>query len=350
MIARHIKLKLNAKHLKALDKHLWHLTGVYNWAIKTVELRRELGLPYSEFDLYKLVIGHSERIGISDIAIKGTIHQAYKAWARCFRKQSKNPRLKSVRNRLSSILFRNDCKLFAKFLKVPRLGKFRFHAFSLPTSKQARQVTLIKKASGWYAVLLFEPATEKIKSIDKCVGIDTGFKHLAILSNGEKIDHPRELEKSLSQLAKNQRGLRKKKTARLHEKIKNKRKDRNHKISRNLVNRFGDIFITNDNLNGMSKKFGKSVGSSGINQLRQFILYKSRLDGKKCVLVDSRKTTMSCSNCGSLTGPTGLKNLNVRNWVCAKCGIAHDRDINAAINVLNFGRRYRLESLETVAT
>ena len=103
------------------------------------------------------------------------------------------------------------------------------------------------------------------------------------------------------------------------------------------------------NLRGQASRFGKSVSSSGINQLRRFISYKSNSCGRKFVLVDSFYTTKSCSVCGSRSGPTGLNNLNVRNWACKDCGSLHDRDINAAINVLNFGQRYCLEKLENIA-
>lgn len=332
-----------------LDKHLWHLTGVYNWAVKTTDLRKYLGLPYSEFDLFKLISGHSKSVGISSRSICGAISTAHDAWQKCWSKQNKKPRLKSFRNKLNSILFSGDCKLSPEYLKIPGLGKLRFYKYDLPIAEIASQVTLIKKPSGWYAVVLFKTThAQEIEKTKLEVGIDTGFKHLAVLSTGEKINHPRELEKSLHQLAKNQRGLRRKKAAKLHEKISNQRKDRNHKISNDLVKRFSTIFITNDNLRGQSKRFGKSIQSSGINQLRQYILYKSSSCGRECKLVESRNSTMSCSNCRSSSGPTGLKNLNVRNWVCLKCGIKHDRDINAAINTLNFGRRYRLESLEKV--
>jgi putative transposase len=74
----------------------------------------------------------------------------------------------------------------------------------------------------------------------------------------------------------------------------------------------------------------------GISQLRQFISYKSDNHGRKCVLVDSKNTTLTCSNCGAKTGPTGLGGLKVRTWNCA-CGSQHGRDINAAKVVLKTG-------------
>ena len=110
---------------------------------------------------------------------------------------------------------------------------------------------------------------------------------------------------------------------------------------------FNDII--NDNLRGQSKIFGKSVQDVGINQLRQFILYKGDTHGRVVKLVDSKYTTMTCSNCGALTGPTGLNGLAVRNWECSACGVQHDRDINSAKVVLNSGLGWSLDNTGTHA-
>ncbi len=349
MIARHLKLKLNKTTSRRLDQMLWNLTSCYNWAIKTVELRKNLGHNYSEFALYNLISGHSKKCGLSSAAMHGVIHQAYGAWQRCWSKQNGKPRLKGAANRLNSILFRNDVKLFQdkNLIRLPTLGKVRYHAFtgSLPEGKVAAQVTLVKKASAWYAVVLFEEAhVQALDQTTSIIGIDTGFKHLAITSDGEKFEHPRELEKSLTQLAKNQRGGSRKRTARIHEKIANQRKDRNHKISHKLVKEHREIYVTKDNLRAQAHKFGKSIASSGIGQLRDFISYKGSSCGRLVKLVDSKNSTLTCSACGALTGPTGLRELNIRHWACEACGASHDRDVNAAINTLNAGVRHTLDS------
>lgn len=349
MIARHVKLKMNRKLKKQLDVHLWHLTGVYNWAIKTIELRKNLGLSYLEFDMFNLVSGHCKKIGISSVAIQSMVHEAFGTWQRCWSKQNRKPHLKGKRNQLNTILFRSGCKLYPETnqLRLPKSGKVKFHGLTtgFPTGKLASAVRLIKKSSGWYAVLLFDTDHKQITlASNSKIGIDTGFKSLITTSEGQKFTNPKELEKSLNQLAKNQRGKSKKKTARLQEKIANQRKDRNHKISHDLVKNHQEIYITNDKLKGQAKLFGKQIASSGIEQLRQFILYKGSSCGRVVKLVESRYSTMRCSGCEALTGPTGLNNLNIRDWVCEACGAEHDRDVNAAINTLNAGLRYSLEA------
>ena len=160
MIARHLKLKMNRKLKKQLDKMLWNLTGVYNWSIKTIELRKNLSLKYSEFDILNLTAGHAQKCGVGSRAIHGAVHDAYDARKKCWSRQNGKPHLKSYRNKLNSILFRGDCKLDMANNKInlPNLGNVNFHSFGsgLPQGKLAAQVRLIKKASGWYAVVLFE--------------------------------------------------------------------------------------------------------------------------------------------------------------------------------------------------
>lgn len=258
--------------------------------------------------------------------------------------------MKGRRNRLNSFQFPGDCKIDVKNskIKLPKLGWIRFHFFTkgLPEGKIAATVRLIRKPSGLYAVVIFKESEHKqvVLTSSTQVGIDTGFKDLLTLSNGEVYKRPLELVKSADQLAKVQRGGSKRKTGRIQEKIARQRKDRNHKISHELVRDHKELYITNDNLRGMANRFGKSVASSGIAQLRQFTLYKGRSCGRVVELIESKNTTKTCSDCEALTGPTGLSRLNVRHWVCASCGASHDRDVNAAKNILRAGVRYTLEN------
>ncbi|MFZ9596636.1 MAG: RNA-guided endonuclease InsQ/TnpB family protein [Bdellovibrionia bacterium] len=293
--------------------------------------------------------GHSQKCGVSSQAISGTIFQAFNAWERCWKKLSGQPRFKGKRNRLNSFQFPGDCNIDVanSKIKLPKLGWICFHAFTggLPEGKIAATVRVIKKPSGLYAVVIFKEAEHQqvVLASETQVGIDTGFKDLLTLSNGEVYKKPVELANSADQLAKAQRGGSRKQAARIQEKIGRQRKDRNHKISHALVQVYQEIYITNDHLRGMAKRFGKSVASSGLAQLRQFILYKGRSCGRVVELVESKNTTRTCSSCDALTGPSGLSKLNVRHWVCTSCGACHDRDINAAINILKAGVRYTLE-------
>jgi IS605 OrfB family transposase len=338
MITRELKLKLNKTQENTLNTWLCNLTGVYNYAIRKIELDAKDKIYYSKMDFQNKLSNHGKKLDIPSHTIQGVLVQAYIAWERCFKKIAKKPKLKSVRNKLTSIPFPDPIKnpVDGK-VKLPELGTLRFHRYTLPEAK-IKCGRIIKRASGWYLVLTYDASSKfKVKETSSKIGIDTGFKDLAILSDGTKIENNRYFVKGQERLAQAQRGKRKKLTARLHEKIKNRRKDYNHKVSRKIVEEHSEVYITNDNLKGQSYKFGKSVHDAGIAQLRNFIIYKGDVHGRKVKLVDSRYTTMTCSKCGSLTGPTGLSGLKVRNWVCEVCGERHDRDINASINILNSG-------------
>lgn len=352
MLNRELKLRLTTKQKNLLNVWLFNLTGVYNWAIRKIELNANNKIYYSKFDFTNLLANHSKKLGIPSHTIGAVLNQTYLAWQQYFRKISGKPKLKSVRNKLNSIPFPDSIpvsRISDKVIRIPRLGKVRYFKQKLPDGK-IKRVRIIKRASGWYLQLTIE-ADHKfpIKNTNKRIGIDTGFKHLAILSDGTKFENKRNFVKGQKRLAQAQRGKRKKLTARLHERIKYRRRDYNHKISRFIVEDYSEIYITNDNLRGQSKIFGKSVSDAGISQLRQFISYKSDIHSRKFVLVDSKHTTMTCSVCGSLTGPTGLDKLAVRNWECSVCGVQHDRDINSAKVILNFGLGYSLDNVKTHA-
>ena len=351
MLRRELKLKPTKNQVKQLEEWLWCLTGVYNWVIRKIELDANDKIYHSKFDLQNYCANSSKKMGIPSHTIKAMIFQAYDAWDRCFKRKSKKPKLKSVHNKLRSICFPDELKrsrITDNKILLPIIKRVRFYKQEIPKGK-IKQVRVIKRASGWYCQLCIDTThVFKVKNTKNVVGIDTGFKDLAILSTGEKFSNKRNFIKGQKRLAQAQRGNRKKLVARLHERIANRRKDYNHKVSRKIVENFSEIYITNDNLRGQAKIFGKSVSDAGISQLRQFISYKSDNHGRKCVLVDSKHTTMTCSNCWSRTGPTGLNKLAVRDWECSVCGTQHDRDVNAAKVILKLGLGYNLGVLKSL--
>jgi IS605 OrfB family transposase len=353
MIVRELKLKLTTKQKKLLEVWLPKLTSVYNWALRQVELNAKNKIYFSKFDFINLLSSHSKQLGIPSHTIQGTLEQAYMAWKRCFKKISKQPILKSVRNKLNSISFPDPIPLNRikdKVIRIPKLGFVKFYKQRLPVG-QIKRTRIIRRASGWYLQLSIDTVHKfPIKEIDAVVGIDTGFKHLATLSDGTKFDNQRVFIKGQMRLAQAQRGKHKKLTTRLHERISNRRKDYNHKVSRIIVQNYSEIYITNDNLRNQSKVFGKSINDAGISQLRNFIIYKGDVHGRKVELVGSKYTTMTCSTCGYLTGPAGLSLLVVRNWECSACGAQHDRDINSAKVILNSGLGWGLDNTRTHAS
>ena len=335
MIQCQIKLKLTKIQKRKLDQYLWTLTGIYNWAIRKVKLNAKDNIYFSKNDFQNILPGCSKKIEIPSHVIQGTLSTVYTAWQRCFKKIAKEPKLKGVRNKLNSIPFPDPIKNPTNFkIRLPGLNEVRFHKQDIPEGK-IKCGRILKKASGWYLCLFIDASPNPIPRIsNNKIGIDPGFNHLITTSSGEKIDHPRELEKSQKRLGQAQRGKNKKLTARIHERISNQRRDRNHKLSRRLITENSFIAFSKDNIRGIANKFGKSVSSSGHGQLRQMLKSKSSYCGANYVEVNSRNSTKSCCVCGSLTGPSGLSDLAVRVWVCEVCGISHDKDINSAVNTL----------------
>ena len=169
------------------------------------------------------------------------------------------------------------------------------------------------------------------------LGLTPGFHSLLTLSDGTKFENPRELRKGAERLAQAQRGNNLKLAARLQERQANRRSDRNHKISRKVIETYKTIFYSDDNFGSVAKKFGKSVSEAGLGQLIGYITYKGRTGGRNVVPINSAFTTQTCSACGARTGPHGLGGLAVRSWECSACGAVHDRDINSAVVVLKTG-------------
>jgi len=335
MIQTQIKLRLNSKQNAMLTAWLWHLAGVWNWGLRKIELDAKDGIYYSQKDFQNLLANHSEKMGIPSHTLQGTLTTVHAAWKRCFNKTAGKPRLKGVKNRLNSIPFPDPFRAAkGSHIVVPGLAKVRFHKQEIPEGK-IKCGRIVKRASGWYLCLFIdaEPNTIPRTGYGR-IGIDPGFKNLLTTSEGEVVEHPRELEAGALRLAQAQRGNDLKLAARLQERMANRRKDRNHKLSRRLVATNSLIVFSADNHKGIARKFGKSVSSSSHYQLRQMLSYKSPASGTEYVEVDSKFSTKTCSSCGALFGPTGLVGLKVRRWTCTKCGTSHERDVNAARNTL----------------
>ena len=350
MITRKLKLKLNKAESAKAEGLLFQLTGVINWALRTLELDAKGGIFHSYEGLARLTSGQAKQVGINAQVFQQALKQAVRAWEDHKFKGKGKPRLKGIRNKLNTFVFPQDCRRNGdKHIKVPAFGILRTHEQSIPDGR-IRQCRFLKKPSGWYAVLTLDCEREKIIVTDKQVnGADPGFSTLLTLSNGKKYAHPKELQHSLIQLGKLQRGKAKKKTARLHERITNQRLDRNHKLSLELVQTNEVLYISKDNHQAVAKRFGKSVASSAHGQLKRLISYKSSSCGRTMVEVPSKYSTQTCSACKALTGPRGLSGLKVRKWTCS-CGATHDRDVNAAINTLIAGIAIHAPSISGVGT
>ena len=357
MIQVQIKLRIKSKQEAVLNMWLFILRGVWNWAIRKIELDAKDRIYYQKHKFQNLLADHGEKLEIPSHTLQGVLCMAWDSWKRCFKKLAKKPKLKGWRNPLNSIPFPDPLRRpDGIHIKIPGLGLLRFHKQEIPEGK-IKCGRIVKRASGWYLCLIIEASPKPIPKISNGkIGIDPGYKTTLTLSSGKKIEMPKELaiaekrliqaNKSLGSFKKVKKGEKRKEPkfkkkgtllAKLHEKIKNKRKDNNHKLSRQLVSENSMIVFSKDNIKGLARKFGKSVAEASHYQLRQMLSYKSHAGGREYIEVNSKKSTMTCSSCLSLTGPTGLAGLQVRYWECSCCGTHHDRDVNASINTLLAG-------------
>lgn len=198
----------------------------------------------------------------------------------------------------------------------------------------------------WYANLCVRLPYVASKAMEarEAIGIDLGLKDLAVLSNGESIEIRRFYQAIEPKLAVAQRARKKDRTRALNAKASNQRRDYLHKISSDLVRRYGEIYVGDVDASKLQKtRLAKAVSNAGWSALRTMLQYKCDFAGARFEVVDEKYTTRACSGCGSCSGPQGLAGLGIREWVCPDCGMRHERDVNAATNILARGHARLVE-------
>jgi IS605 OrfB family transposase len=211
-----------------------------------------------------------------------------------------------------------------------------FHSRPLPNGKIKDGTNFSRNAHGhWFLNIVVEVAQAEPRPVRSGIGIDLGLKDFAAFSTGEKVENPQHLRQLADKLATAQRACKRRQTVNLYARIANARRDFHHKLSTRIVREFDYIAVGNVNAAGLAKtRLAKSVLDAGWSSFRNMLRYKATAHGAWYEEVNESFSSRVCSFCACETGPKGIADLGIRRWICAECGISHDRDINSALNIL----------------
>lgn len=257
------------------------------------------------------------------------------------------PRFRGVGRYNSFCYPQSGFSLIGAELKLSKIGAIRVKMHR-PVLGEIKTCTLRVNPSGkWTVSFSCEVDVKPLPENDKTIGIDVGIENFGVLTDGAIIQNPRFfkneqkiLAKAQKKLAKEEKGTlerqkRGKVVAKIHERIRNKRKDFCHKESRKIVNQYHYICIEDLDIKNMieGSRFAKSITDASWNQFRQFLTYKAEEAGRKLGLVNPAYTSQTCSRCQHRQ----IKELSEREHSCSQCGYHASRDFNAAQNVLALG-------------
>lgn len=353
-----LKLRIRDKHSNELNRLSGSVNFVWNYVNDlSYKHLQKTGKFFSSYDLSPYTRGSSALVGLSAQTIQA-INETHAKARRQFKKAKLNWRTnnpKSKRKSLGWIPFKNAA---IKHIATHQTGKKGLKStiqLSLNNSNKliidlwdSYNLSLYKintceivqdSRNRWYACLTVKEYPKQSCGTGS-VGVDLGLKESATTSNGDKLQ-VKQTQAWAEKLAIAQRAKNKQRIKAIHAKIKNTRKDLIHKFTTQLVKDNALIVVGDVKSNSFTSKktkLAKSTYDAGWYEFKRQLKYKCENAGCRFDIVSERYTTQTCSCCGDTSSsPKGRAGLRIREWICARCGTKHDRDINAAKNILAVG-------------
>jgi IS605 OrfB family transposase len=363
---------------KALAKAFGCARVVYNDGLRLREEAHRAGLPWvSDGDLLRLVTTEAKRTPdwawlaeVSAVVLQQSVADLHRAYRNYFAalaemkteraKGNKQVKLRVHKPRLKRRHYDQTIRFTANSrfrvlsngrLRLPKVGDLRVRwSRELPSSPSSVTITL-DGAGRYYASFVVQIQEAPLPWTPAQVGIDLGLTHFATLSTGEKLTNPlwlrqrqralRRAQRSLSRRQKgNNRDKQRRKVARLHARVADARLDFHHQLSARLIRENQAVVAEKLNMAALGRSnLARSIHDAGWSSFVAMLEYKAALSGRRVVRIDQwHPSSQLCSTCGQRNGPKGLGALKVRTWTCLACGTEHDRDVNAALNILAAGR------------
>lgn len=363
IITRAYKIRLypNKAQRSFFNKTFGCCRVIYNDMLYTLQESYKNGIVLNKSELFKKIKSKYNWMKNSDSqGLCNTYQDLNTAYNNFFSKRAKFPKFKKKKDKNS---YRNGMmqKIIEKLIpnknhiKIPKAGLVEFredYDFSKLNIKKIYNITIERsKTNKYYCSICVDVETTEYEHTGEVIGIDLGIKDLVIDSNGDKYSNPKYQAKAENKIkhlnrlfSKKVKGSKNQEKARIklataYEKLSNKRKDNLHKITIKLIKENDIICIESLNVKGMTKnhKLAKSIQDCSFGTLVSMLKYKAAWYNRQIIEVGRfYPSSKTCHCCGH---KMNYMSLEIREWTCPNCGIKHDRDINAAINIKNEGLR-----------